>query len=457
MRPATRFRSISNVTIVNSNFSMRRNTSFSKITIFTQIPFTVNMLDYPYQVEFADPREISLSLSDNAGISASFTSLGMLKSMSTSASDNVPIHLEFMKYGARRGTERSGAYLFLPDGIATAFKRAVTSTVLLTKGPLESSVVAGFPFAIHESILRANENAMEIRNLVDIADTSNTEIVMRISTGIGSKDIFYTDLNGLQFIKRQRFDKLPIQANYYPIPSGMYIEDDKLRLTLLTAQPLGGGALHSGEMEIMQDRRLDQDDNRGLGQGVQDNEPTLNIFKLMLENVEACEKRSNNYRAGYLTKNAHIALNRLLHPTEKLVWHENEWVGVLPNYGKERAQLRIGTEIAVLRSLRVPGWPPNKNTSIGLVINRSHLEQCAETENYMDETVSNAIKLQTKFNQLNLILSHRVQINIQQLLGLPSDYKAYESKLTLLEKKSQLNSWNINICPMEIKAFIIGR
>lgn len=370
------------------DFSSRRNTSFSKITIFTQVPFSVNLPEYPNQVEFSDPREISLSLSDNAGISASFNSLGLLKSMSTSASDNVPIHLEFMKYGVRRGAERSGAYLFLPDGIATSFKRAISSTVLLTKGPLESSVAVGFSFAIHESILRANENAIEIRNLIDISDTSNTEVVMRMATGIDSKDIFYTDLNGLQFIKRQRFGKLPIQANYYPIPSGMYIEDDKLRLTLLTAQPLGGSSLKSGEIEIMQDRRLDQDDNRGLGQGVQDNEPSLNIFKLTLENVESCEKRSNNYRAGYLTESAHTELNRLLHPTEKLVWHENEWAGVLPKYGAERVPLKIGTEIAALRSLRVPGTSPKKNPSIGLVMNRSHLEQCAETENGIDETVS---------------------------------------------------------------------
>lgn len=306
--------------------------------------------------------------------------------MSTSANDNVPIHLEFMKYGARRGTERSGAYLFLPDGIATPFKRAITSTVLLTTGSLESSVETGFPFAIHGNYLRANEKALEIRNLVDISDTSNTEIIMRMSTGIDSNDIFYTDLNGVQFIKRQRLGKLPIQANYYPIPSGIYIEDNKLRLTLLTAQPLGGSSLKMGEIEIMQDRRLDQDDNRGLGQGVQDNEPVLNIFKLTLDNVESCEKRSNNYRGGYLTKNAHTESNRLLHPIEKLVWHENEWTGVLPNYGVERVPLEIGTEIAVLRSLRLTG--KSKKPSIGLVINRSHLEQCAENENDIDETVS---------------------------------------------------------------------
>lgn len=168
--------------------------------------------------------------------------------MSTGANENFPIHLEFLKYGALRGAERSGAYLFLPDGIAVPLKYAGSSTVMVTTGNLESSVATGLPFVIHENIFRSGEKALEIRNQVDIGDMSNTEIIMRMSTGIENKDIFYTDLNGFVFIKRKRFTKLPIQANYYPIPAGLYIEDESTRLTLLTAQPLGGASLASGEV-----------------------------------------------------------------------------------------------------------------------------------------------------------------------------------------------------------------
>lgn len=126
----------------------------------------------------------------------------------------------------------------------------------------------------------------------------------------------------------------------------------------------------------MQDRRLDQDDNRGLGQGVMDNVPTLNIFKLGLEDIKPCVKRSGKYRGGYLTSTMHTEMNRLLHPMEKLVWHENDWVGVEPEFGEDRWPLDVGTEIAVLRNLRHVPTNPNKRSSIGLVINRAHLEQC---------------------------------------------------------------------------------
>lgn len=134
------------------------------------------------------------------------------------------------------------------------------------------------------------------------------------------------------------------------------------------------------QMEIMQDRRLDQDDNRGLGQGVQDNVPTLNIFKLGLENIRSCVKRSDKYRGGFLTPAMHTEANRLLHPMEKLVWYENEWVGVQPQFGTNRWPLDTGTEIAVLRNLQHVPTNASKKSTIGLVINRAHLEQCDGNE-----------------------------------------------------------------------------
>jgi len=90
-------------------------------------------------------------------------------------------------------------------------------------------------------------------------------------------------------IKRKRFlDKLPIQANYYPMPAATYIEDSSLRLTLLGRQPLGTASMASGQLEVIMDRRLMQDDNRGAGQGDTDNVETINTFKVLFE-VPHCQ------------------------------------------------------------------------------------------------------------------------------------------------------------------------
>lgn len=39
----------------------------------------------------------------------------------------------------------------------------------------------------------------------------------------------------------------------------------------------------AGELEVMLDRRLQQDDNRGLGQGVTDNKLTESLYHLLVE------------------------------------------------------------------------------------------------------------------------------------------------------------------------------
>lgn len=185
----------------------------------------------------------------------------------------------------------------------------------------------------------------------------------------------------------------------------------------------------------MQDRRLEQDDYRGLVQGVQDNLPTLNIFKLGLERMDSCAKRSPDYAGGFLTETMHTAMNELLHPVEKLIWQNGDsWEGVLPNFGRDHQSLDIATEIPVLRNLKyVRGSSKNRKSAIGLMLNRYHLEQCESSQ------------------------SESSNINLLHVLGIKKNSTVYKTELTMLEKRQQLATPSIPLCPMEIKAFIVDR
>lgn len=87
--------------------------------------------------------------------------------------------------------------------------------------------------------------------------------------------------------------KLPLQANFYPMPNSAIIQDKKTRLTLHSGQANGVASLKSGSLEVILDRRLTQDDNRGLGQGVMDNKKTPANFRLFVEKFQTQQDQSS--------------------------------------------------------------------------------------------------------------------------------------------------------------------
>ncbi|XP_043282340.1 alpha-mannosidase 2-like [Venturia canescens] len=201
------------------------------------------------------------SIGDRSKISVSFGNSGLLKALRV-GNTTFPVHLEFVKYGTRgKHQDRSGAYLFLPDKPEPDAIYADTERVVhLVTGPILSRVFVELPNVRHTCTLFNSPGSdglgLQIQNEVDIADTQYFELAMRFDTDIASGNEFFTDLNGLNMIRRQRFAKLPTQANYYPLASAGYIEDKRVRMTVATAQPLGAASMASGQFEIMQDRRL---------------------------------------------------------------------------------------------------------------------------------------------------------------------------------------------------------
>ena len=73
------------------------------------------------------------------------------------------------------------------------------------------------------------------------------EVAMRLRSSVSSEDgVFYTDLNGLQLVRRKTMAKLPLQGNFYPMPTMALLQDSTHRLSVLGAQAQGVASLQPG-------------------------------------------------------------------------------------------------------------------------------------------------------------------------------------------------------------------
>ncbi|XP_047411613.1 alpha-mannosidase 2 [Sciurus carolinensis] len=257
---------------------------------------------------------------ENPHMILSFDKTGLMETMMTKEDKQLHnIKVQFTWYGTTNKKDKSGAYLFLPDGFAQPYVSKKVPIVRVLRGRIYSEVISYFEHVTHRvrlyNLQGIEGHSVEISNTVNIQDVFNREIAMRISSNINSQNRFYTDLNGYQIQPRRTLSKLPLQANVYPMTTMAYIQDAKHRLTLLSAQSSGVSSLKSGDIEVIMDRRLMQDDNRGLGQGVTDNKITANVFRLLLEKrSDADMEEERKSPVSYPSLLSHITSSSLNHP-----------------------------------------------------------------------------------------------------------------------------------------------
>uniref|UniRef100_A0A6A7G152 Alpha-mannosidase n=3 Tax=Hirondellea gigas TaxID=1518452 RepID=A0A6A7G152_9CRUS len=280
---------------------------------------------------------------------------GLLESV-TSDGVTYPLLLQFVSYRARETRETSGAYLFLPKGEAEVLVNEAPPTKVVS-GPLHAILTTKLPLLTHTlSIANSpglDSEGLTVRNLVNVRRERNFELAMRLVSDIDSQDTFYTDLNGFQMVRRIRESKLTLQGNYYPVASQAFIQDSTKRLTLLTGQPHGGSSLASGQIEVMQDRRLMQDDFRGVEQGVTDNVVTPNVFRILLERrLPGLDSSSGGARVMFPSLLAERSLHELLFPTVML-HHTYKASGLLQSWSVgSGTEVPCDVQLVSLRSIR---------------------------------------------------------------------------------------------------------
>uniref|UniRef100_A0AAY4DXW9 Alpha-mannosidase n=1 Tax=Denticeps clupeoides TaxID=299321 RepID=A0AAY4DXW9_9TELE len=246
--------------------------------------------------------------------------------------------------------------------------------VRVTKGPVFSEVTTTFTHITHTlrlyNVQGVEGQSVEISNSVDIRGEFNHEIAMRITSDLNSKDRFFTDHNGFQIQPRKTMRKLPLQANFYPMSSMVYLQDSGSRLTLLTGQALGAASLKSGQLEVIMDRRLNQDDNRGLGQGVLDNKITANCFRLLLEKRTPAGKADENDPNSFPSLLSHTTFTYLNHPFIPMATSVDFSAIPLSPYSPLHSSLPCDIDLVNLRTIQSKDEGGGPSAEAALILHR---------------------------------------------------------------------------------------
>uniref|UniRef100_A0A8D2MKB7 Alpha-mannosidase n=1 Tax=Zonotrichia albicollis TaxID=44394 RepID=A0A8D2MKB7_ZONAL len=350
---------------------------------------------------------------------------------------------EFLVYGTRTSKDKSGAYLFLPDGEAKPYAPKDPPVVRVMEGPLFSEVSSYYQHV--QTVVRlynvpgVEGLSLDVSCLVDIRDHINKELALRFSTDIESDDTFFTDLNGFQIQPRRYQRKLPLQANFYPMPAMAYIQDMQSRLTLLTAQALGVSSLHSGQLEVILDRRLMQDDNRGLGQGLKDNKRTCNRFRLLLERRSTANKVQDERPISFPSLLSHItSVHQNAEALVMPVALEKPALPALRSFVPLATTLPCDFHILNLRTLQAED-DSLPSAEAALILHRKGFDCSLEAKNlgFNCTTSQGKLALGGLFQGLELGSLQPTSLTLMYPLGTAS------------------NSTNIHLDPMEIATFRI--
>jgi alpha-mannosidase II len=227
----------------------------------------------------------------------------------------------------------SGAYLFKPNGDAQPIIEA-GGHMVISEGLMVQEVYSypkttwektpiSHSTRIYNGDNTVGELLIEKEYHVELLgqDFNDRELIVRYKTDLDNRRIFYSDLNGFQMSRRETYDKIPMQGNYYPMPSLAFMQGSNgKRFSVHSRQSLGVAGLKEGWLEIMLDRRLLRDDGRGLGQGVMDNRPMNVIFHILFEsNISSTSNPVSNPLPLSASLLSHCVGARLNYPLHAFV------------------------------------------------------------------------------------------------------------------------------------------
>lgn len=341
----------------------------------------------PYLCSYHKDAPEKASISNEEQTLIFSTRTGLLMSHRSSSGIELLIEEEIAMYSS----SGSGAYLFRPSGEATPVVEA-GGLILVSRGSLLEELHTVPKFGTPAPLVRSarlysgntvQAAAAEFEYYVDFArnEFNDRELITRFKTALNNNRLFYTDLNGFQTMRRETYSKIPLQGNYYPMPSSAFLQcPGGRRFSIHSRQALGVASLNKGELEIMLDRRLIHDDGRGLGQGIMDNRPSRVVFQLLVErNISASMPAVSDLSSKVPSLLSHLVNAQLNYPvhaffdtpqpfTSMKATTQSNMVG--SNFSPLRADLPCDLHMVSMKLLRPAQPSPDEDLSHGVLFHR---------------------------------------------------------------------------------------
>lgn len=304
-----------------------------------------------------------------------------------------PIREEWMVWKVQEG----GAYLFFP-GQLKHHPNTNQNSLKIEKGGFVVETKDWKRTVIEK---HSSETGATIIDFVFETDlkNGNEEWFVRLSASIANSGVFHTDLNGYNFDTHHFRADMPIQSQVFPMPTHASIEDANQRLTVLSEHAQGTASLQDGSIDVWLDRRLSQDDGRGLGQGVLDNVPTRSRLRVVLESE------------GYDYKNPEFEITPFAKQQWKELNHPLQMFGPDGKHGYQAMDKAADKRVLKDHKLKIP--------AVYMVYNRVE---------YLKQSIDSLRKSDFPRKEVPIIISHDGHIDemVKYVDSIKSDFNVIQ-------------------------------
>ncbi|KAI5712164.1 hypothetical protein M8J75_006364 [Diaphorina citri] len=428
-------------------FKAARIPPFGLLSYFvTGTPTDVVYPPQPSDMDFIGSTKFGLKLNPN----------GSIRSVFTNGKEST-FTQEFAYYIGASGDNRvferrsSGAYIFRNNGSAIP---VTVKNSKLYNGALVSEIHQTFSVDWINAVIRVYKDTdyIDVQWIVGpipIDDGNGKEVISRYTVdGLANRNVFYTDSNGREMLKRIKNYRPtwnyevnePVSGNYYPITSRISLKAES-NLTVLVDRAEGGSSLQDGQIELMVHRRLLHDDAFGVGEALNETENNLGLIVYGHHTVLVNRKSSHE---SLLQLEKFHAPWIFLSPANEFTWETWSHM-VKTKYSGLTRSLPQNVHVLTLEA-----WKP------GTVLLR--LEHIMEKSNADDSSRPVQVDIQNLFSKFTVLRARETTLAANEWLE-DSQRLTWRSdqidQVVENIKPGKVNLNAIELGPMEIRTFVL--